>query len=192
MIRLTIAAIVAGIYFICSGCYDLFVQAGTSRQPTTVSIAELKTGVPGNRHLIITGGRADKENAVVFYKSKYGQKLSGSEIYFIPMVEAATNASGASAPAVLVRMTESQVNEARGGEKVSFASIEGIRTTSFDLEDKARQSLVQSYGQAAVDKMVILNYHGSIDIWKALGKLGGGVGLIGAVVGAFILKRKSD
>jgi len=192
MIRIAIAAFVAGIYFICSGCYDLFVQAGTSHEPTTVAVTELKTSVPNNRHLIITGGKADTENAVVFYKSKYGTKVSGSEILFIPIIEAGTVPSRSSAPAVLVRMTEDQVNEAQGGAKIDFASVEGIRTTSFDLEGKARSRLVETYGQAAVDKMMILNYHGSISVWKALGKLAGGFGLSAAVVGAIILKRKSN
>lgn len=175
----------------CSGCYDLFLQAGTSREATSVSVSELKTSLPSNRHLIITGGQADTENAVVFYRSKRGTKVSGSEILFIPILEAGTVPSRGSAPTVLVRMTEDQVNEAQGGAKVDFAAVEGIRTTSFDLEGKARSRLVETYGQAAVDKMMILNYHGSIGVWKALGKLAGGVGLSGAVVGAFILKRKS-
>src|SRR6266576_668725 len=57
MARIALLLIVGGLYLICSGCYDLFVQAGASRQPTTVSVAELEKSVPANRHLIVSGGR---------------------------------------------------------------------------------------------------------------------------------------
>jgi len=191
MLRFVILFFFAGLYLIGSACYDLYVQAGTSRQPTTVSMAELRTSVPGNRHLIVTGGRADTANAVAFYKTKWGTKVSGSEILFIPITDASTTASRGSIPSVLLRITGDQTAEAKAGNKVSFEAIEGVRTTSLDLEDKARRRLVETYGQAAVDRMMILNYHGGVGIGAALGKLIGGIALTGAVVGGFIFLRKS-
>ena len=190
MLKLALIFFVAGLYLIGSGCYDLFVQAGTSRQPTTVSIAELQKGVPGNRHLIVTRGRAVPETAVTFYKTKWGTKVSGSEILFIPITEASTTAAHNSTPSVLLRVTEEQLEEAKAGKKINFEAVEGVRTTSLDLEDKARRRLIETYGQAAVDRMIILDYHGSIGIGAALGKVAGGVALAGAVVGGFIFLRR--
>jgi hypothetical protein len=190
MLKLAFILFVAGLYLIGSGCYDLFLQAGTSRQPTTVSVAELEKGVPANRHLVVTGGRPITATAVTFYKSKWGTKVSGSEIVFIPIADASTAGSDHSTPSILLRATEDQLDAAKAGEKINFQAVEGIRTTSMDLEDKARRRLVETYGQAAVDRMIILNYHGTIGIATGLGKLAGGVAMAGGVVGAFIWLRK--
>jgi hypothetical protein len=191
MARLALILFIVGIYLICSGGYELYLQAGTSRQPTTVSIAELEKSVPSNRHLVVTGGRAVSAAAVTFYKSKWGTKVSGSEILFIPIQDAATSVSNLATPAILLRVTEDQINAAKAGQKINFQSIEGVRTTSMDLEDKARQRLVETYGDAAVDKMIILNYHGDVGIAAPLGKFAGGVVIVGGMIGAFIFSRRS-
>ncbi len=189
MVRLAFLLFIAGLYLIGSGCYDLFVQAGTSRQPTTVSVAELEKSVPANRHLVLTGGQPVKDNAVSFYRTKWGTKVSGSEILFIPITDASTAAAGRS-PSVLLRVTEDQIDAAKAGNKIDFQALEGIRTTSMDLEDKARRRLVEAYGQGAVDRMIILNYHGAVGMGTGLAKLAGGVALSGALVGVFIFLRK--
>ena len=98
MARLTLILFVAGVYLIGSGCYDLYVQAGTSRQPTTVSVAELEKNLPPNRHLIVTGGRAITATAVTFYKTKWGTKVSGSEILFIPIADTSKTAADGATP----------------------------------------------------------------------------------------------
>src|SRR5262249_10599479 len=151
--------------------YELFIQAGTSRQPTTVSVADLEKNLPANRHLIVTGGRPALDTAVTFFKTKWGTRVSGSEIVFIPILDASSSDTDHATPAVLLRLTEDQVNAAKAGKKLSFQSIEGVRTTSMDLEDKARDRLVETYGSAAVDKMVILAYHGDVGMGTGLGKL---------------------
>ena len=133
MLKLALILFLSGLYLIGSGCYDLFVQAGTSRQPTTVSVAELQIGVPRNRHLIVTGGRAVPETAVTFYKRKWGTKVSGSEILFIPITDASATAANHSTPSVLLRVTEGQLDEAKAGAKINFGAAEGVRTTSLDL-----------------------------------------------------------
>jgi len=191
MTRLAILLFIAGLYLIGSGGYDLFLQAGTSRQPTTVSVAELAKGVPANRHLIVTGGRPVAAAAVKFYKKKWGTKVSGSEILFIPIVNASTADSDGATPAVLLRVTEDQIDAAKAGQKIDFEAIEGLRTTSMDLEDKARQRLVDTYGEAAVDHMVILAYHGSVGIGAALGKLAGGLAIVGGMIAVFVFSRKT-
>jgi hypothetical protein len=193
MIRLALLLFLVGIYLICSGCYDLFIQAGTSRQPTTVTVAELEKAVPANRHLVVTGGRPVAAAAVKFYKTKWGTKISGSEILFIPIVNASTATSDTVTPSILLRVTEDQVDAAKAGQKISFGSIEGVRTTSMDLEDKARQRLVDTYGEAAVDKMVILAYHGDVG-------MGGGMGnwqaawlsLVAWLPPSFLLENRSS
>jgi hypothetical protein len=190
MLKVALIVFVAGLYLIGSGCYELFVQAGTSRQPTTVSVAELEKGVPANRHLIITGGRPVSETAVTFYRKKWGTKISGSEILFIPIVDASSAATDRSTPPILLRVTEDQLDLAKAGQKVNFRAMEGIRTTSMDLEDKARRRLVESYGDAAVKRMIILDYHGKIGLGAALGKMVGGVAMVGAVVAGFIFVRR--
>jgi hypothetical protein len=191
MVRLVLILVAAGIYLVCSGCYDLFVQVGISKQPTTVSVAELEKNLPANRHLVITGGRPVTATAVTFYKTKWGTKVSGSEIVFIPIANASSAISDRSTPAILLRVTEDQVNAAKAGNKINFQSIEGIRTTSMDLEDKARNRLVETYGSAAVDKMIILDYHGSIGMAGAIGKLAGGIVIVGGLIGGFIFSRSS-
>ena len=190
MARLALLLVIAGIYLICSGGYELFVQAGTSRQPTTVSLADLEKSVPSNRHLIITGGRAVKETAVAFYRTQWGKKVSDSEILFIPITQASAAEARSTTPLVLLRVTAEQIQAAEAGNKIDFRALEGIRTTSVDLEDKARQRLVQAYGQAQVDRMIILNYHGTVGFGTGLAKLAGGLALTGALVAAFVFARK--
>ena len=190
MARIALILFVAGLFLIGSACYDLFVQAGTSRQPTTISVAELEKDVPANRHLIVTGGRPVAASAVKYYKTQWGTKVSGSEILFIPIANASATASSISTPSILLRVTEEQIDAAKAGKKVNFKAIEGIRTSSMDLESKARERLVATYGKDAVDRMIILSYHGAIGMGPALGKLAGGVALVGITVGAFIFLRK--
>jgi hypothetical protein len=190
MIRLAFILFVAGLYLIGSGCYDLFVQAGTSQKPTTVTVAELEKNVPANRHLVVSGGRPISSSAVKFYKTQWGSKVSGSEILFIPIADAATVNGNGSTPSILLRVTEDEMNAAKAGKKINFEVLEGIRTTSMDLEDKARRRLVENYGQAAVDHMIILDYHGHIGMVAGLGKVAGGIVMSGVVVLAFIYSRK--
>jgi hypothetical protein len=190
MVRLALLFFFGGIYLICSGCYDLFIQAGTSRKPTTISVAELEKGLPANRHLVVTGGRPIRETAITFYKTKWGTKVSGSEILFIPIADASSAAAKGSTPSILLRMDEEQINAGGGGANLNFGAIEGVRTTSMDLEDKARRRLVDSYGQDAVDRMIILNYHGSVGMGLALGKVGGGVAIVAGMIGGVLFLRK--
>jgi hypothetical protein len=191
MTRLAILVFIAGLYLIGSGGYDLFIQVGTSRQPTTVSVAELEKALPANRHLVVTGGRPVAEAAVKFYKKKWGAKVSGSEILFIPIVDDSTANPDQAKPSVLLRVTEDQIDVAKAGQKINFKAVEGVRTTSMDLEDKARQRLVDTYGEAAVERMVILDYHGSVGMGGGLGKLAGGLAIVGGMIAAFVLSRKS-
>src|SRR5437660_366255 len=142
MMRIAFLLFIAGLYLVGSGCYDLFVQAGTSRQPTSVSVAELKQSIPANRHLVVTGGRPIVATAVKFYKTHWGAKVSGSEILFVPIADASEGALAPSTPSILLRVSEDQLNAAKAGQKVNFRALEGIRTTSMDLEDKARHRLV--------------------------------------------------
>src|SRR5262249_57335423 len=100
--------------------------------------------------------------AVKFYKKKWGTKVSGSEILFIPIVDDSTASPDQAKPSVLLRVTEDQIDAAKAGQKINFKAIEGVRTTSMDLEDKARQRLVDTYGEAAVAPVVILDYHGMV------------------------------
>ena len=190
MARLTLILFVAGVYLIGSGCYDLYVQTGTSRQPTSISVAELEKNLPSNRHLIVTGGRAVTATAVKFYKTKWGTRVSGSEILFIPIADASSTAPDGGTPSILLRVTEEEMNAAKAARNMNFRALEGVRTTSMDLESKARQRLVEMYGQAAVDRMIILDYHGHVGIGTGLGKLGGGILIAGAIVVIFIFGRK--
>ena len=190
MLKLAFILFIAGLYLIGSGCYDLFVQAGTSRQPTTVSVAELEKSVPPNRHLVVTGGRPVTATAVKFYKTKWGTKVSGSEILFIPIADASAAVPGHSTPSILLRVTEDQLEAAKAGNKFNLQAIEGVRTTSMDLEGKARQRLVETYGQAAVDRMIILDYHGSVGMGAGVAKVAGGIVMSGAVIAAFVFFRK--
>ncbi len=191
MVRLALLFFLGGPYLIGSGGYDLYVQSGASRQPTTVSVAELEKNIPSNRHLVVTGGRPVMSTAVKFYKTKWGTKVSGSEILFIPIANASTTNLENATPAILLRVTEDQLNAAKAGKKLNFPAIEGVRTTSMDLEGKARGHLLEAYGQAAVDRMIILDYHGSVGMGAGLGKVVGGIAMTGAVVAGFLISQKS-
>src|SRR4051812_8668536 len=190
MARLTLILFVAGLYLIGSGCYDLSVQAGPSRQPTTVSVAELEKNMPPDRHLIVTGGRAVTAAAVKFYKNKWGTKVSGSEVLFIPFAGAASTVPNGGTPSILLRVNEDELNAAKAAKNMNFRALEGVRTTSMDLESKAQQRLVEMYGQAAVDRMIILDYHGHVGMGAGLGKLAGGILVAGAILVIFIYGRK--
>src|SRR5437879_12308257 len=113
MARLAVILFLAGLYLISSGGYDLFIQAGTSRRPNTVSVAELEKIVPDNRHLVVTGGRPVRATAVTFYKTKWGTKVSGSEILFIPIADASAAGAVGSTPSILLRIAEDQLNAAK-------------------------------------------------------------------------------
>ena len=191
MRKLAFLLFIGGIYLLCSGAYDLYVQSGTSRKPTTVTVAELEKSVPANRHLIVTGGRPVSAAAIKFYRTQWGSKVSGSEILFIPIADASSPAASLSKPSILLRVEEDDINAAKAGQKIDFKAIEGVRTTSMDLEDKAQQRLVENFGKDAVDRMVILCYHGSIGMGTGLGKLAGGVVLVGGLVAAFVFGRRS-
>jgi hypothetical protein len=191
LIRLAIILFVAGLFLIGSGSYNLFVQAGASAEPTRVSVAELEKNVPSNRHLVVTGGKPVLASAVTFYKTQYGSKVSGSEITFIPITDASNAASARSTPRVLLRITEEQLNAAKAGDKFNFDALEGLRTTSMDLEGKVRGRLLDTYDKAAVDQMIILDYHGKIGMGTGFAKLAGGLAMSGGVIVAFLFNRRS-
>ena len=88
---------------------------------------------------------------VKFYKTSWGTKVSGSEILFVTIADASAAASDSATPAILLRVTEEQIGATKAGNKLNFHAIEGIRTTSIDLDDKARQRLVDAYGEDPVD-----------------------------------------
>ena len=71
---------------------------------------------------------------------------------------------------MLVRITEPQMDVIKKGKPFDADSIHGVRMTHWDLEDKAGDVLTKRYGQAAVKKMVILEYEKPADFEFLFGR----------------------
>ncbi|PZR75943.1 MAG: hypothetical protein DLM73_03970 [Chthoniobacterales bacterium] len=184
--RLVGVGFLVGIYLICAGAYDAFIQASARRTPETISISELQKNLPNNRHLIITGGTAVVDKAVEYYQTRHGVRVPNSEIYFIPIQDSALPASVSAIPPVLVKMTKDQLDKAKRQSGFDTSGIEGVRMTHWDLESKAKDYLVASFGNSGVEKMIILDYQREVvGIWRGLGQLLGGFALLGGLLLAF-------
>ena len=172
----------AAIYLICAGAYDAFIQAGTRRMPVTISISDLQKNVPGNRHLIVTGGSAVLSKAVEYYRTRHGVREANSEIYFIPIQDSALPASASTIPPLLLKLSKEQADKIKSQGGFDGSRIEGVRMTHWDLESKAKDYLVTSFGNSGVERMIILDYERQVvGIWRGLGQLFGGFVLLGAL-----------
>lgn len=175
--------VLVAIFLICTGAYDAFIQAGARQTPETISISELPKNVPNNRHLIVTGGSAVPSKAVEYYRTRHGVRITGSEIYFIPIQDSSLASSVSASPPVLVKMTNEQFQKIKAAGGFESSRIEGIRMTTWDLESKAKEYLVNSFGNAAVEKMVILDYqHDIVGLWRGLGQSLAGFVLLGGLL----------
>lgn len=172
------------------GAYDCFIQAGTQDKPTKVSIAELERSVPFNRHLIVTGGKAMLNEAIVYYEMRHQVKVTGSEVYFIPIQEVSLAAYPSLTPPLLVRISEYQLEDLKKEKDLFIDPIHGIRMTHWDLEGKAENLLAEKYGDAAVKNMVILEYNKAVTgIRDGLNQILGGAA---CVFGTVMLARSMN
>jgi hypothetical protein len=190
MSRIFLFLIIGGICLLAKGAYECFIQAGTKEKPTTVSIAELERSVPFNRHLIVTGGKAVFNEGIVYYETRRNVKVTGSEVYFIPIQDISLAAYPSLTPPLLVRITGYQM-DALKKKDFSLDLIHGIRMTHLDLEDKAENLLTERYGEGAVKNMVILEYEKAVTgIRDGFNHMLGGVACIfGAVMLAGLINR---
>jgi hypothetical protein len=181
------AAFLGGICLVVAGAYDVFIQATARQTAEIISISELQKNLPWNRHLIVTGGTEIVPEIVQYckYKNRYGrkEKIPNSEIYFIPIQDSSVSPSASVPPSLVVRMTEEQGEKVKAQGGFPETRIEGVRMTHWDLESKAKEVLVSSFGKPAVEKMVVLDYqHEIVGIWRGLGQMLGGFVLLGAMV----------
>ena len=183
--------LIGGVGLIVLGAYGLFIQADTSSTPTTVSIADLERSAPSDRHLIVTGGRALVNDAIVYYETRRHEKVAGSEAHFIPIQDASLAAYHSLTPSLLLRMTGAQMDAIKKGEGFDAGAIHGVRMTQWDLEGEVRELQTKRYGEAAVKKMAILEYEKEVTgIGGALGQMFlGAVCIVGAVVFAGLTNK---
>ena len=183
--------LVGGVSLIVMGAYDFFIQAGTPSTPTTISIADLERADPSNRQLIVTGGRALVNDAVVYYETRRHEKVAGSEAHFIPIQDASLPAYHSLTPPLLLRISEAQMDAIKKGRVFDARAIHGARMTRWDLEGEVRELQTKRYGEAAVKKMAILEYEKEVTgIGGALGQMFlGAVCIVGAVVFAGLTKQ---
>src|SRR6266700_5947318 len=130
--------LVGGVSLIVMGAYDFFIQAGTPSTPTTISIADLERADPSHRQLIVTGGRALVNDAIVYYETRRYAKVAGSEAHFIPIQDASLAAYHSLTPSLLLRMTGAQMDAIKKGEGFDAGAIHGVRMTQRDLEGEVR------------------------------------------------------
>jgi hypothetical protein len=185
--------LIGGVGLIVMGAYGFFIEDDASSTPTTVSIADLEKAVPSNRNLIVTGGRALVNDAVVYYETRRDAKIAGSEAHFVPIQDASLAAYHSLTPPLLLRISEAQMDAIKNGKVFDARAIHGVRMTHWDLEGKARDLQTKRYGEAAVKKMVILEYEKEV---TGIGDLGqmflGAVCIVGAVVCAGLTKQVKD
>ena len=181
-----------GVALIVTGAYGLFMPAGTSSAPTTVSIANLERTAPTDRQLIVTGGRALVNDAVVYYETRQYAKVAGSEAHFIPIQDTSPAAYYSPTPTLLLRITEPQMDAIKKGRGFDPRVIHGVRMTRSDLESKTRDLLTRRYGEAVVNKMVNLQYEDeATGIGGGLGQMFlGAVCIVGAVLFAGLQTRQ--
>jgi len=159
------------------GTYGFFIQADTSSAPTVVSVADLENVAPCNHQLIITGGRALVNDAVVYYETRRNGMVAGSEAHFIPIQDASPAAYPCIVPPLLLRISEAKMDAIKKGKVFDAGAIPGVRMTPWDLESNARNLLIKRYGEAAVKKIVDLKFENEITgMGGALGQM-----LLGAV-----------
>ncbi|MDP9254353.1 MAG: hypothetical protein M3O66_05380 [Verrucomicrobiota bacterium] len=183
--RLIFFAFLAGICLAVAGAYDVFIHATALGKPEMISISELENNVPSNRHLIVSGGRAIVNKAVEYYRTRHGVRTPNSEIYFIPIEDGSRASISSAPPVLLVKMTADQLEKAKANGGFDSNAIEGIRMTHWDFEGKAEEYLVRSFGKAAVEKMVVLDYKKeAVGVWQGLGQLVAGLLLIGGIIAA--------
>jgi len=164
--------LIGGVSLIVIGAYGFFIQAGTSSTPTIVSIADLERAAPSNRQLIVTGGRALVNDAVVYYETRRQAKVAGSEAHFIPIQDASLADYQSLTPPVLLRITEAQMDVIKKGKVFDPRAIHGVRMTHWDLEGNARDLLTKRYGEAVVKNMVDLQFEQEVTgIGGALGQM---------------------
>ena len=183
--------LIGGAGLIVLGAYGLFIQADTSSTPTTVSIADLERSAPSDRHLIVTGGRALVNDAIVYYETRRYAKVAGSEAHFIPIQDASLAAYHSLTPSLLLRMTGAQMDAIKKGEGFDAGAIHGVRMTQWDLEGEVRELQTKRYGEAAVKKMVNLQYENEVTgTGGGLGQMFlGAVCIVGAVVFAGLTNK---
>jgi len=184
--------LIGGVGLIVMGAYGFFIQAGTSSTPTIVSIADLERAAPSNRQLIVTGGRALVNDAVVYYETRRQAKVAGSEAHFIPIQDASLAGYQSLTPPLLLRISEAQMDAIKKGKVFDPRAIHGVRMTHWDLESKARDLLTKRYGEATVKNM--LNLQDEKEVTGIGGGLGqmflGAVCIVGAVVFAGLSKSQ--
>ena len=183
--------LIGGVGLIVMGAYGFFIQADTASTPTTVSIADLERSAPSDRHLIVTGGRALVNDAIVYYETRRYAKVAGSEAHFIPIQDASLAAYHSLTPPLLLRISEAQMDAIKKGEGFDARAIHGMRMTQWDLEGEVRELQTKRYGEAAVKKMVNLQYENEVTgTGGGLGQMVlGAVCIVGAVVFAGLTNK---
>ena len=172
MTRFAGLLLLGGVGFFVMGTYGFFIQADTSSAPTIVSVADLERVAPCNHRLLVTGGRALANDAVVYYETRRNGMVAGSEAHFIPIQDASPAAYHCITPPLLLRITEKQMDAIKKGKVFDAGAIPGVRMPPWDLESNARNLLIKRYGEAAVKKIVDLKLENEITgIGGALGQM---------------------
>ena len=178
--RYLVLAFFVAVYLTISGGYETWILIGTSSTPTSISAEELAMHVPSNRYLKVTDGRAMQDEAVVYSERRNYQKVSNSEITFIPILPS-TSEGSSSTPKHLIRISEEKMKTIKETHSFDEHSIIGIRKTHFDLESKVKEFLTKEFGKDAAENMIVLEYgeKSSDDLVTALAKLIGGMAILG-------------
>jgi hypothetical protein len=194
MARVVVLLVFLGIGVTFNGAYDLYVQAGASSEPTTISMTELKKGIPPNRNLIVTGGEPVIQDGVHYYESRSGSKEEGSDAWFIPIRNRIPSERRSGTPEILLRITEEGMAVLKSNQTFNADSIHGIRVPHHELKTRVSGFLNQKYGLGAANEMLILEYEKKVTgIWPGLAKIVGGVAFITAsiLLPSFLKRQKS-
>ena len=111
------------------------------------------------------------DESIMYYEMRHNVKVSGSEVYFIPIQDILLADYPSLTPPLLVRITKYQMDD-MNKEKDFIEPIRGIRMTHWDLEKKAKNLLAERYGEGVVKNMIILEYKKAVTgIWDGLSKV---------------------
>jgi hypothetical protein len=190
--RASIIAFFAGLVFIGIGSYDIFIETGSQQKPTAVSIESLASSIPQNRHLIVTGGKALLDKALVVYKLKHGVRVPNSEVYYVPIAHSSAGRGESSPPRLILKMNELQMQHALS-DGLDTSNVEGVRVPQLELDSEAEKLLDNYFGPEMVRQLVVLDYHRQMNgIWFGIAAMALGAFLSSAsVLGYWFLQNAS-
>lgn len=134
--------------------YNLFIEYGTSKVPTKISLTNLSLNPPKNRNLIITNSICDVDHTIKYWENIRDQSTIE---YYIPLKESNLFQKAQVPKAILKISSKNWDNIENGNIEFDPNNIPCFRLTQLDLNSKAQDKLEEYFG-STVENMIIVEY----------------------------------